>query len=55
MGLARKKSYGCHFGSSCRKVMVVFEKEKTDTTDADATTLLPPAVLAANIAIALEL
>ena len=25
--LERKKSYGCRFGSSCRKLTVVFERE----------------------------
>ena len=34
-GLTRKKSYGCRFGSSCRKLTVVFEREKRNAQEMD--------------------
>jgi len=33
--LARKESYGCRFGSSCRKVTDVFEREKRIAQEMD--------------------
>ena len=33
--LARKKSYGCRFDSSCEKLAVVFEREKCNAQEMD--------------------